>query len=103
MPHGWAVRQVDASFERGTDTWLSFRPYYLAAGMTWGMLERRVGRAAAAALMAARLLVYYPVRVAEWLIGLALWGSRGRVVYHNLMCREIWVVFDRQTQSTPQP
>jgi SAM-dependent methyltransferase len=96
MPRGWKLKQVDASFERGTDTWLACRPYYLAAAVTWPMLERRVGTAAAAALMGARLLLYYPVRVAEWLLGVALWGSRGRVVYHNLMCREIWVVFDRK-------
>jgi hypothetical protein len=52
-----------------------------------------VGRASALFLLKACL--YYPLRVAEWAVGMVVWGIRGRMIYHNLTCREIWVVFDR--------
>jgi SAM-dependent methyltransferase len=96
VPRGWSVRLVECSFERGADTWLAWRPYAVASSLTWPRLVRRFGRGRAIAFSLLRAPLYYPLRVVEWTIGMAIWGIRGPSVYHNLMCREIWVVFDRR-------
>jgi SAM-dependent methyltransferase len=94
-PEGWRVRQVDCSFERGADTWFANRLYSKVASSTRKMFRRRLGPGTGDAAWICARAVYYPIRAVEWLVGIVLWGTRGRLVYHNLMCREIWVVFDR--------
>jgi SAM-dependent methyltransferase len=94
-PAEWRVRQVDCSFELGADTWLANRTYARLAAATRPLLQRKFGAVPGALAAVAASAVYYPVRAVEWAAGMLIWGTRGRLVYHNLMCREIWVVFDR--------
>ena len=97
-PAGWNIRRLDCSFERGADTWLAWRWYSRAATLRLAHLRKRFGKGSLAVAAVAKM-AYYAVRPVEWLIGVLVWGTQGRVAYHNLMCREIWIVFDKEART----
>lgn len=97
IPEGWRVASFQGTFEKGNDTWLTWPAYQRLARYTLAKGLTRWPRWKALLIWFLRPWLLYPLQLVDWLIGLLIWGWRGRVVYHNLFCREVWVLYERQT------
>lgn len=93
---GWKVSKLDASFEKGNDSWLAIPWYSRLCRYTYAKGQERFSHTTALGLAIVRPFVVYPIQLVEWLLGLVVWGWRGKVVYHNLMCRELWVLYEKE-------
>lgn len=102
-PPGFRVRRLELRFEQGNDGLLYMPPagdlFRRLQNSTWRSSVSTHGAARGALRWVAGRGVYWLLKVMELFFGKVIWGWGDPVRFYNLFCRQVWVVFERNSPA----
>ena len=103
-PRGFRVRRLELRFEQQNDGLLYMPPagdlFRRIQGATLESSVSGHGAVAGAARWAAARAAYWPLKALELFLSKVIWGWGSPVRFYNLFCRQVWVVFERDTPES---